>query len=65
MTPRAEHRVRHRRRVGRRRALIGGLAALGVTGTAVVAGGLLSPAGAATAWPEAKGSKPVPSTIEV
>jgi hypothetical protein len=65
MTPRAEHRVRHRRQVGRRRALIGGLAALGVTGTAVVAGGLLSPAGAATAWPEAKGSKPVPSTIEV
>lgn len=65
MTPRAEQRVRHRRRVGRRRALIGGLAALGVTGTAVVAGGLLSPAGAATAWPEAKGSKPVPATIEV
>jgi hypothetical protein len=65
MTPRAEHPVRHRRRVGRRRALIGGLAALGVTGTAVVAGGLLSPAGAATAWPEAKGSKPVPATIEV
>ncbi|QGZ48787.1 pectate lyase [Streptomyces sp. QHH-9511] len=65
MTPRAEQRVRHRRRVGRRRALIGGLAALGVTGTAVVAGGLLSPAGAATAWSEAKGSKPVPATIEV
>ncbi|MFF8277101.1 pectate lyase [Streptomyces lateritius] len=65
MTPRAEQRVRHRRRVGRRRALIGGLAALGVTGTAVVAGGLLSPAGAATAWPEAKGGKPVSATIEV
>jgi hypothetical protein len=65
MTPRAGHRVRHRRRVGRRRALIGGLAALGITGTAVVAGGLLSPAGAATAWPEAKGGKPVSATIEV
>ncbi|MFF8604838.1 pectate lyase [Streptomyces sp. NPDC015346] len=65
MTPRAEQRVRHRRRVGRRRALIGGLAALGVTGTALVAGGLLSPAGAATAWPEAKGGKPVPASIEV
>ncbi|MFD3723037.1 pectate lyase, partial [Streptomyces sp. NPDC058674] len=65
MTPRAEHRIRHRRRVGRRRALIGGLAALGLTGTAVVTGGLLSSAGAATAWPEAKGSKPVPATIEV
>ncbi|MFH8560031.1 pectate lyase [Streptomyces sp. NPDC017988] len=65
MTARVEHRIRHRRRVGRRRALIGALAALGVTGTAVVASGLLSPAGAATAWPEAKGSKPVPATIEV
>ncbi|MBT2440262.1 pectate lyase [Streptomyces sp. ISL-36] len=64
MTPRTEQRVRHKRRVGRRRALIGGLAALGVTGAAVVTSGLLSPAGAASAWPQAKGSKPVPSTIE-
>ncbi|MEU2561302.1 pectate lyase [Streptomyces longispororuber] len=65
MTPRAEHPIRHRRRVGRRRALIGALTALGVTGAAVAVGGLLSSAGAASAWPEAKGSKPVSETIEV
>ncbi len=58
MTPRAEHPIRHRRRVGRRRALIGALTAVGVTGAAVAVGGLLSSAGAASAWPEAKGSKP-------
>ncbi|MGW0463834.1 pectate lyase [Streptomyces sp. NPDC003027] len=65
MSPRAEERTRHRRRTGRRRALIGGLAALGVTGAAVVTSGMLATAGAATAWPQAKDSKPVPSTIEV
>ncbi|MEV4947431.1 pectate lyase [Streptomyces sp. NPDC053755] len=66
MTPRTtEQRVRHRRRAGRRRALIGGLTALGVTGAALVTNGLLAPAGAATAWPQAKGTKPVPRTIEV
>ncbi|MFI9118579.1 pectate lyase [Streptomyces bikiniensis] len=56
----------HQRKTGRRRALIGGLSALGVTGAAVVAGTLLAPAGAATtAWPEARGSAPVATTIEV
>ncbi|WP_225799745.1 pectate lyase [Streptomyces sp. NK15101] len=58
----------HKRKTGRRRAVIGGLSALGITGAAVVAGGLLAPAGAAdavAAWPEAKGDKPVATTIEV
>ncbi|MFC7931797.1 pectate lyase [Streptomyces cinereoruber] len=59
----------HQRKTGRRRALIGGLSALGVTGAAVVAGTLLAPAGAeaapTAAWPQARGSAPVASTIEV
>ncbi|MFD6244789.1 pectate lyase [Streptomyces roseolus] len=59
----------HKRRTGRRRALAGGLAALGVTGAALVTTSLLAPAGAAPAaapaWPAAKGEKPVARTIEV
>jgi hypothetical protein len=55
----------HRRRVTRRRAVIGGAAALALTGTAVVTSGLLGSAGAASAWPEAKGTKAVSSTISV
>ncbi|MFG3035841.1 pectate lyase [Streptomyces sp. NPDC048330] len=58
----------HQRKTGRRRAVIGGLSALAVTGTAVVAGSLLAPAGAASAvasWPRAKGDQPVATTIEV
>ncbi|MET7697769.1 pectate lyase [Streptomyces sp. NPDC005485] len=65
MTARAEQRVRHRRRVTRRRAVIGGSAALAITGAAIVTTTMLSTAGAASAWPTAKGSKAVSSTIEV
>jgi hypothetical protein len=65
MTARVEQRVRHRRRVTRRRAVIGGAAALGLTGAALVTTSMLGSAGAATAWPEATGSKAVPSTISV
>ncbi|MFG3499524.1 pectate lyase [Streptomyces sp. NPDC047928] len=65
MTPETQPRVRHRRRVTRRRALVGGVAALGLTGAAVVANGMLTTAGAAAAWPKPSVSKPVPQTIEV
>ena len=65
MTAPAEQRVRHRRRVTRRRALIAGSAALGITGAAIVTTTMLSSAGAATAWPTANGSKAVSKTISV
>ena len=65
MTAPAEPRVRHRRSVTRRRALIAGSTALGITGAAIVTTTLLSSAGAATAWPTATGSKAVSSTIKV
>ncbi|MET9857388.1 pectate lyase [Streptomyces sp. NPDC006450] len=62
----------HKRRTGRRRALVSGLAALCITGASVVATGLLTSAGAtqagataARAWPQARGDKPVTETIEV
>ncbi|MFF6838938.1 pectate lyase [Streptomyces tanashiensis] len=58
----------HQRKTGRRRAVVGGLSALGITGAAVLTTGLLAPAGAAgavPAWPTAKGGKPVATTIEV
>ncbi|GAA3890013.1 pectate lyase [Streptomyces lacrimifluminis] len=65
MTERVEQRVRHRRRVTGRRAVIAGTAALGLTGAAVLTTTLLSSAGAAASWPTAKGSKAVPSKITV
>ncbi|MBG0856299.1 pectate lyase [Streptomyces spinoverrucosus] len=65
MTAPAQQRVRHRRRVTRRRAVIGSVAALGLTGAAFATTSLLSTAGAASAWPTAKGTKPVSSTITV
>ncbi|MFI6487846.1 pectate lyase [Streptomyces sp. NPDC050564] len=65
MTARVEQRVRHRRRVTKRRAVIGGVAALGITGAALVTTTMLSSAGAASAWPTATGSKAVGSTIPV
>ncbi|WP_171113609.1 MULTISPECIES: pectate lyase [Streptomyces] len=65
MTAPAQQRVRHRRRVTRRRAVIGGVAALAVTGAAFATTSLLSTAGAASAWPTAKGTKAVSSTISV
>ncbi|QOV39186.1 pectate lyase [Streptomyces ferrugineus] len=65
MTARAEQRVSHRRRVTKRRALIAGVSALGVTGAAIVTTTLMSSAGAAASWPTANGSKPVSKTIPV
>ncbi|AIR97693.1 pectate lyase [Streptomyces glaucescens] len=65
MTARAEQRVRHRRRVTKRRAAIAGAAALGLTGAAIVTTTMLSSAGAASSWPTAKGPKAVSSTIPV
>ncbi|KPI07044.1 Pectate lyase [Actinobacteria bacterium OK074] len=65
MTARAEQRVRHRRTVTRRRAVIGGTAALGITGAAILTTSLLSSAGAATTWPKATGNKAVAKTITV
>jgi hypothetical protein len=65
MTARVEQRVRHRRRVTKRRAVIGGVAALGITGAALVTTTMLSSAGAASVWPTATGSKAVGSTIPV
>ena len=59
MTAAAEPRVRHRRRVTGRRALIAGAPALGITGAAIVTTTPLSPAGAATARPSATGSRAV------
>ncbi|MEU4088525.1 pectate lyase [Streptomyces aureus] len=65
MTARVEQRVRHRRRIGGRRAAIGALSALALTGAAIATTATLGSAGAATAWPTAKGSKAVSSTIPV
>lgn len=66
MTAQTEQRVRHRRKVTRRRALIAGVSALGITGAAVVTTtSLLSSASAAAAWPTPTDSKPVSKTIPV
>ncbi|WP_406836734.1 pectate lyase [Streptomyces sp. AHU1] len=65
MTARVEQRVRHRRRLSARRAVIGGLSALALTGTAIATTATLGSAGAATTWPQAKGSRAVTSTIPV
>ncbi|MFJ9125232.1 pectate lyase [Streptomyces sp. NPDC102340] len=55
----------HRRRTTRRRALLGGLGALTLTGGALMASGMLGTAGAASAWPTATGTKAVSSSISV
>ncbi|MHA5050064.1 pectate lyase [Streptomyces sp. SD15] len=65
MTARVEQRVRHRRRVTKRRAVIGGVTALGLTGAALVTTSMLTTAGASSVWPTAKGSKAVSKTISV
>lgn len=65
MTAPAEPRVRHRRRVTKRRALIAGSAAFAISGAAIVTTTMLSSAGAASTWPTAMGSKAVSSTIKV
>ncbi|CAL9600968.1 pectate lyase [Streptomyces sp. Tu 3180] len=65
MTARAEQRVTHRRRTARKRALIAGFSALGITGAAIVTSTMLSSAGAASAWPADTGDKPVSKTVPV
>ncbi|GGW86041.1 pectate lyase [Streptomyces lomondensis] len=65
MTAPAEQRVRHRRRVTKRRALIAGVSAFGITGAAIITTSLLSTAGAASSWPTDKGKAPVAKTISV
>ncbi|WP_030858574.1 pectate lyase [Streptomyces sp. NRRL S-37] len=65
MTARPEQPVSHRRRTTRRRAVIAGVSALGITGAAIVTTSMLSTAGAASSWPSDTGSKPVSKTIPV
>ena len=66
MTAQTEQRVRHRRKATKRRALIAGVSALGITGAAIVTTtSLLSPASAATSWPTPTDNKPVSKTIPV
>ncbi|MGW5133353.1 pectate lyase [Streptomyces sp. NPDC004135] len=65
MTAPAEQRVRHRRRATKRRAVIAGVSALGITGAAIITTSMLSSAGAASSWPTDKGRTPVPKTIAV
>ncbi|MHB9753492.1 pectate lyase [Streptomyces sp. BYX5S] len=60
MTP-----TRHRRNVTGRRALWAGAGALSLAGAALVTNGMLGSAGAATAWPEAKGEQAVSSSLSV
>ncbi|MFE6283814.1 pectate lyase [Streptomyces sp. NPDC057877] len=65
MSAPAEQRARHRRRLTKRRAVIGSATALALTGAALATTSLLSTAGAASTWPTAKGNKPVTATIPV
>ncbi|WP_030251912.1 MULTISPECIES: pectate lyase [unclassified Streptomyces] len=65
MTAPAEQRVRHRRRVTKRRAVISGLSAFGIAGAAIVTTSMLSTASAASPWPADTGSEPVSKTIPV
>ncbi|MER5180599.1 pectate lyase [Streptomyces sp. NPDC002896] len=65
MTSRPGSRARHRRRASRRRAVIAGAGAFALTGAALMTSAMLSSAGAAAAWPTAKGTQAVSSTIEV
>ncbi|MFD7691106.1 pectate lyase [Streptomyces sp. NPDC059781] len=65
MTARPEQPVSHRRRTTKRRALIAGVSALGITGAAIVTTSMLSTAGAASSWPSDTGSKPVSKTVPV
>ncbi|MGW0734072.1 pectate lyase [Streptomyces sp. NPDC002851] len=56
---------RHRRTLTRGRVVTALAAAVGLTGAAVATNSLLSPAGAAAAWPEPTGQQAVSRTIEV
>ncbi|PNG18940.1 pectate lyase [Streptomyces cahuitamycinicus] len=65
MTALAEQRVRHRRSVTKRRAVIAAVSAFGITGAAIITTSMLSTAGAASSWPTDKGKTPVSKTIPV
>ncbi|NGO75696.1 pectate lyase [Streptomyces sp. YC504] len=65
MRAKNETRPRHRRRITRRRALFAGAGAVLLTGGALGATSMLSTAGAASAWPTAKGSQAVSKSVEV
>ncbi|MET8689970.1 pectate lyase [Streptomyces sp. NPDC004732] len=65
MTSRAELRKGRKRRLTTRRAIGAATAALALTGAGIATNSMLSPAGAATAWPEARGEAPTAKTIEV
>ncbi|CAL9522155.1 hypothetical protein SUDANB58_03867 [Streptomyces sp. enrichment culture] len=65
MTAQPEQRASHRRRTTKRRAVIAGVSALGLTGAAIVTSSMLSTAGAAASWPSGTDSKPVSRTIPV
>ncbi|GGS57573.1 pectate lyase [Streptomyces griseoviridis] len=65
MTVRVAQRAGHRRRTSRRRAVLAGAAAFGLTGAAIVTTSMLSTAGAATAWPTPSGKQAVSATIKV
>ncbi|MFB7270859.1 pectate lyase [Streptomyces sp. NPDC056244] len=68
MTSSARSAHPHRRgghRLSGRRPLAGALAALGLTGAAVLTGGTAGTAEAAAAWPSPTGTVPVGETIEV
>jgi hypothetical protein len=65
MASRTGDRYRHRRRAARRRAVIAGAGAFALTGAALMTSAMLSPAGAAAAWPTAKGTQAVSSIITV
>ncbi|WP_420032977.1 pectate lyase [Streptomyces sp. cg28] len=65
MTRKPQTPPRHRRRLSRKRTTIGGLAALALTGGALATTTFIGSAGAATAWPSAKGEQAVSSSIDV
>ncbi|WP_405387974.1 pectate lyase [Streptomyces sp. NBC_01102] len=65
LSGRSELRKGRKRRLTRRRAIGALTAAVGLTGAAVVTNVMLSPAGAAAAWPTPKGKQAVSASIEV
>ncbi|MGI5467245.1 pectate lyase [Streptomyces sp. CA-132043] len=56
---------RHRRTIARRKAVLGGITAAGLTGAALLATSLTGTANAAADWPTPGGSQAVSKTIEV
>ncbi|MEN8651941.1 pectate lyase [Streptomyces sp. 21So2-11] len=65
MSQRAELRKGRKQRLTRRRATAAAVAAVGLSGAAVVTSLMVAPASAAPAWPTPKDNVPVSKTIEV